>query len=1354
MSSFFKILGIFLLILLVVGGLLIALLPTLSSTDWGRKQIVNWVNHSIPGKIEIASLDLHWGNNQVIEGFLLKDPEGKSIVEIEKFSTEAPLWRLLSKSTRLGFTQIQDLNAAIVTDDKGWTNLQRALGISPSTEALPITPSTIILSDVNADIYLFADQHPLSAFIKGLTKQDNLAGSFEINVALQGLQGENWQQLKTGAQNYLSVEGSKEAKIHARVTNFPVDLIDRLVALKNPDLNGLFHSLLGDRLNLVVDKEPSREGLAFNLTALAPLMQGDVKGKVSKGHFTLQEPAIFHFNLTPESVNPFTHHHFELLQASRLKMTLQELTLPLSFLDNEIPIDSCQFGFKLQGSLPKTAIDIYSVENLNLLTLQLTLEAPLCDSAMRLQISGQAQERQEPFDIHFESTLTKPTHLSDLLSQIQRGMQSSLKVTHFPLQLLPFLQKQPELIAQIGEYANAQVMIKSKESGEYDLTTSLQAPHLILPQAQFHMGKELTLISPANLNWQMPPSCLQSLLKMDSLALEHTCPVLISFKHLAFSLDAPESTKFHLELTIPEIQLPHLLPGGKLRFKDVNFRLDSPNSADFYSQLNAQVALVTLDGLYSPLLDHPLELVHISNWKRLSQNRIEMPFGRLQLNSLASSAQIEGRLSADRHLVLTKPAYVHYLMSPLALQTISQLLEKEWPKLQQATNINFTVEPTSVDLTSSPLALLKAKGLLALDRLALQDTSGTLPTLENLFLPWSIDAPRNHLFVNLKGQAYTQEGIKPSQLVARIQMENWLQEGRYDISHVKAEIIADLTNLPTSVVSVLLTTHDLSPIIGPVMDVDLQTLIDRDQHSPGYWDMDVDSASFHARARLKLTDTMTLYDSTKPAEFRFTLTPESYSHLKKMMKMSSEWTLAEPTTLSGHISQLNIPMKRLLAMQDLSQLAVDFNTTDIKWKDSNAPPIHFEGNISSQNLAEQIDFSAQALATSFAPLRLDGSLTHLFNSQNKWNDWKDMGAKINLEAKQLTPHFLQSLLLLSVEERQKIQAIFGDTVDIDFKGHLKHLNGPIKATAKGPLGHIQLDGQLKQGVLTLTSPLKSSVQMTPLLTQTFFAANAPLLSSAIGSEQPIQLTIDPAHFSCPLFPFQLDQVNIEKGTLELGKIRFRNEGELRSILNIIHPIPEQQFTIWFTPLYFQLQQGKLNLKRLDMLVAHAYTLASWGTLNLLNQRADLTLGITAQSLQYAFGVQGLNEDYLLQIPLYTRQGKVEVDKAKAATRISALLAQTHGGDRGKLLGDVLNVALTPAGEAQPAPTTQPFPWAQEFAPSTAPKNESSVKSELPVELPEEESPKSSKKKHKRHKHLDSQEILKGASQLFDQLLGQ
>ena len=118
MRSFWTGLMGIVIILFIVVGLAAFLLPTIVSTDWGRKQVVNWINHSIPGKVEIRSLSLNWGKGQVFEGVLLKDPEGQSVLGLEKFSTEATLWQLLQKTTRLGFTQIQELNAAIVTDEK------------------------------------------------------------------------------------------------------------------------------------------------------------------------------------------------------------------------------------------------------------------------------------------------------------------------------------------------------------------------------------------------------------------------------------------------------------------------------------------------------------------------------------------------------------------------------------------------------------------------------------------------------------------------------------------------------------------------------------------------------------------------------------------------------------------------------------------------------------------------------------------------------------------------------------------------------------------------------------------------------------------------------------------------------------------------------------------------------------------------------------------------------------------------------------------------------------------------------------------------------------------------------------
>src|SRR4029078_6992827 len=114
-----------------------------------------------------------------------------------------------------------------------------------------------------------------------------------------------------------SYERNKDAQLTTRIVNFPVDLIDRFVAFSHPQLNGLFHSLLGNRLNLNLNKEPSEEGLAFNLSVSTPLMQGDMEGLISKEMVTLKKPSLFHLNVIPQDINSFINSHVELLEPSR-----------------------------------------------------------------------------------------------------------------------------------------------------------------------------------------------------------------------------------------------------------------------------------------------------------------------------------------------------------------------------------------------------------------------------------------------------------------------------------------------------------------------------------------------------------------------------------------------------------------------------------------------------------------------------------------------------------------------------------------------------------------------------------------------------------------------------------------------------------------------------------------------------------------------------------------------------------------------------------------------------------------------------------------------------------------------------
>lgn len=766
------------ILFVLISSSLLALFPTFVSTKWGSKQVMQWINHAIPGTLDIRTLDLNWSEGQTLEGIVLKDPQGQTVLSMEKLSTEATLWQLFRKNTQLGFTQIQDLNASIETDETGLTNLQQALGISNKV-AYPFSSSEIVLSHVNAEIDLFAAHHPLSIWVKGLTLQDNLNGSFEIDLALEGLQASNWKELKRNAEKYLSIEGSKEALLHVQIVNFPVALIDRLVAIKKPHLNGLFSSIWGDRLNLTIEKEASGEGLAFHLTALAPLMQGEVKGKISNGLFILQEPATFQLHLTPEFVNPWINPQFELLNFSDLTLILPLFSCPLNILESPF-IDPCLLGFKAKMTLPKTDLNVSSIGRVALQSLQLLVDAPICDRTLHLQVRGQAQQNKEPFEIHLDSILNKPQSLHSLSTSIRQQLQASVKLS------------------------------------------------------------------------------------------------------------------------------------------------------------------------------------------------------------------------------------------------------------------------------------------------------------------------------------------------------------------------------------------------------------------------------------------------------------------------------------------------------------------------------------------------------------------------------------------QLTPELLQKMAALTPEMTQKLKAFFGESFTLQADCQLQALNGPLQASVKGEQGEIHLDGQIKQGILTLQQPLEGAVKMTPLLSQAFLTKNISFLSTAIGADNLITFKIDPTSFSVPLIPFQLEKVKMGQGVLELGKVHFRNEGELSSILNLIHSISDPYLTIWFTPLYFHLDQNVLTLDRIDMLVAHTYVLASWGTVHLPDYQTYLVLGLNGQTLQYAFGIPGLDTDYLLQIPLHGNNGKVEINQKKAMTRISTLLAQTQGGTTGKLLGTLMDLTSS-KDQPTPPPTTQPFPWAEELTPH--PSTPASSLSDS-TEQDSEDLKGKKKKKHKKHESKEMlKELQQEAGQVIDQFFG-
>lgn len=1342
--SRFALILAFLLILL---GIFIGLLPTIMSTEWGKRQTIALINHFIPGKIEAKKLHLQWRKGQAIEGFFLYDPYGNTVLGIEHFYTEGTLWQLLRKSTHLGHTQFQDLNASITTDEKGISNLQYALGTPPNAYYRANPPSTIVLSNVNADFYLFDPNQPFAMHITGATRQEELIGSFNIEASLKGLTSQSWNELSQDAEKLLSIEGSKEAKIKVKIINFPVDLLDRVVAVKKPELNGIFRAAFGDKLNLIADKEPSSDGLAFNLSLLAPLMQGDIKGKISKGQFSLQEPSTFHFNLAPQSINPLIQQRFQLLEETRLKLVFEDLSFPLAFLESK-NIDPCAMGLKGYAEIQPVVIEVFPLGEIKVLELKTVLVSLACDKTLSLHVQGRAQQGHEPFNIQFDSTLKKPKNLADLLVEIKKSGESTLAIKHLPLELIsPFLGRYADPVKHVlGSYGDINFMIKSNEAESVDIVASLQTDHLRLNQAQFQIGKEIASVKPFVVTCTIPPSAFPLL--GQNLILEKPCTIAVAVKQINFPLTSLDTGKINAWITSEHVELTQQQWAHSLELRDFQIKIEGRPLSTITTQFSTEMAVLNQDRSYSPLLEGPAHLNISSHINMFTSTGIEISQIKSKLESSQATLNGEAKVLANQ-FVLTTPLELTYRLTPGSLHAL-HMIKKDSIKLQNSPVLSLKIEPCQLNLKDLDLASLNLVGSIHLDRLDLQDVAGHEASIEQIYIPWILDAPHNAINLDLKGIARTSQATKPSQLSARLLIQQWLNQGTYDVSHLKVETMAHLVSIPTAVVNPFITKGDLSVLLGPTLDIELKTLIDRDQQAPGYWDMNIDSAHFHAKARLKFEEAITLYESINhSADIRWTLTPEGYQQLKSIFSPSSleGLTLLEPLIFKGTISQLYLPLKNESWLQE-GKLNAVLTTNEAKWRDSadpkNIQSFKMEAYIQSPNLLDQIDFKFKLDTKEQSTLSLEGAISRLFDLTGQ-SQLEKAKANVNLTVQNFPLNLIHSLFFLEPSSKKKWQALLGDFIDGQGHIQLHELNGLITANMRGSRGDVSLDGQLQKGILTLNHPLQWNIKVTPELSQAFLTESLPLFSTAFAAEESIKFTIEPTGFSLSLIPLEFKAIQIQQGSLKLGKIRFRNEGELRAVLNLLKPIPQNQFTIWFTPLYFQIEQGKFLAKRVDMLVAHEYSLASWGEFDLYSRQLNMIIGLSSQSLKYGFNISGLDSNYLLQIPITGRDGSLQIDKKKAVARISALAAQAQGSKEGKLLGKLLDVVTSDNQDPwPPSPTTTPFPWQDQL--TEDPLAEQSVNEE-PIHS-------HARQKKKSHKKEILKEIEEGAASFLRDLLNQ
>lgn len=1203
--------------------LLIALSPSLISTDWGKNQLVKIANQFIPGSIEIKTMHLSWFGPQHATGIQLKDPSGTSVATIEAFSTDASLWNALRQKFNLGFVQLHGINATIIEDSPGVTNLQRAL-LNEIAVAKPNNPSThhsgpftVKMENVDAELNTSSVSAPVTIHFKGQTKQGDQLGNFDVNISLTGVDTNQWKHV---AQN-------SEIALNAHINQFPVAIVDYLIALKHPEMSGIACSTIGKTLNLVANTTITQSNVLFAMQANAARFSTKLEGQIHDDTLILSKPGTISFVISPEMIQHLASlgvptHDLQLINPAHAKLVINELGIPLSssadqflsqvFLKADLNMENAEFR----------SIALQKIFELR--KIHADCQIPLNSQSITANLQGDLLQAGQTMHYSVTAAVDKPVSLNNWIEHVREGSEIKAEFSHIPLEFVDNLLGQNNTLTNaLGKQINFTAQSKfAKHQGQFTLNFDTQGEGL-LTTAMGNSGRLVINSSNDQLHAQWTSPLANATLK-GSLNQDGS-----------FSINEPMSIAYTL----------------------------TPKSAQFFN------------------------------------------------------------LTGNGTIQLDKPTIVHLLIHPF----------KKPVSLKQLSDL----QPANLTLS----------GQVSIDDLALTYLNNTKAAIHNLYLPWEMDSKSNSIKVGIQGKTQL-AGNKEGSLKGDALISQWLKDGQFHFYDGNVQANLQLNSLPVVFLGALTQHEELVEILGSTIDVNLNA-----SSSPTpVVEINLHGNGFEGAVMLALGDAIKLHNNSRPATFKITFTPERFQAVRHLLVKNQKspskdpLKLVSPATLIATISSLHIPWNTAAepAGWIRSSLKASLEIDGIKITDTlHNQHMNLEkivAQIDTQHLAKQIKFNIDAdentTSTTDNETNFSGTLENALTSEGSVNI-QDLSLNLKAKSRRLQVGLLCHMIFRETTLRDKIEALFGPTMDIDATASLRRMNGPLYAQLQGKNGRMTVDALLKDGNLTLKNPLDIQVAVTPQLGKSILQDAIPILSGAIAAQQPIKITVDPQGFSFPVRNWDLMNFHLGRATIDLGKIQFTNQGELGNIFALLKPSSQDTLSVWFTPLYMEMADGVLTLHRMDMLLLNRYPIALWGKMNFPKDKVDMSIGLTGTALSKALNIEGIEKDYMMQLPFKGTIGEAYIDKAKATARISALVAQNQGGPHGVILGAVLDIAGGSLSEKKPPePTTKPLPWDSSSASSSTAENSDA---------------ESKKHHHKSHKIDAAKVIEQGASTIIDSL---
>ena len=233
----------------------------------------------------------------------------------------------------------------------------------------------------------------------------------------------------------------------------------------------------------------------------------------------------------------------------------------------------------------------------------------------------------------------------------------------------------------------------------------------------------------------------------------------------------------------------------------------------------------------------------------------------------------------------------------------------------------------------------------------------------------------------------------------------------------------------------------------------------------------------------------------------------------------------------------------------------------------------------------------------------------------------------------------------------------------------------VQLDADGSRGSMVADISA-DGVVRLRESATFAMAVTPEMSGVFLKSVNPLLVQALGSDEPITLTVEQEGFDVPLSELDMSAISAA-ATLDLGTLRMDNGGLLRLVMRTLRRTEPGQLVASFTPLDVTLADGQLRYNNMTMTVGNV-VMGFAGRVDLNRDQVNLTMSIPGSAMRKIF--QDLEDvipdEYVLNVPMRGPIDDPSIDTAAVTAELAKLaLRKNLGGPEAGAVGGLIDALL-------------------------------------------------------------------------------